>query len=260
VFLRTWFGAGLLAMGLTLGGCFPAVNTQDEEKNPYFIAGKDRVSARDYSGAIEAFEKTLEVNPRSALAHYELGVLFEQRENDYPAAIYHYNKVLKLRPQGTYPAENARQRIPGCRLEMIKDDTLATLNPVAMHEIDRLRKENQQLRQYLETWSAWWQKNSNRLQAPQLPRHSAAPSERAPSGSASAFAVPAGARPAAEAARPAGRSAAPATASRRTHKVQPGETPMRLSRKYGIPVEAILAANPGLDARKMKAGQTVNIP
>jgi len=130
-------------MVLTLGGCYPPSNARDEETNPYFQAGKERVAARDYQGAVEAFEKALEHNPKSALAHFELGVLYEQRMNDYPAAIYHYNKVIQLRPNRSYPAENAEQRIPGRKLEMIKNDTLATMNPVAMNEIQRLRQENQ---------------------------------------------------------------------------------------------------------------------
>jgi len=32
----------------------------------------------DYPGAIEEFEKALDVNPRSAAAHYELGILMGQ--------------------------------------------------------------------------------------------------------------------------------------------------------------------------------------
>ena len=106
----------------------------------------------------------------------------------------------------------------------------------------------------------WWQRNSSRIQQPYVPSRSATPPDTTPSVSASAFSVPGGARTVAETARPAGRSAAKATGSRRTHKVQPGETPLRLSRRYGFSVDAFLAANPGLDARKMKAGQTVNLP
>ncbi|MBN2508073.1 MAG: tetratricopeptide repeat protein [Verrucomicrobia bacterium] len=251
-------------MGLILGGCVPGADSQDEEKNPYYVAGQDRVGARDYAGAIEAFEKALEVNPRSALAHYELGVLYETRENDYAAAIYHYNKVLKLRPQGTYPAENARQRIPGCRLEMIKDDTLETLNPTAMREIERLRKENQLLRQYLETWNAWWQRHSRRPRTTPTPTPAPArtdrPPDNAPAVSAPAFSAPVPARSAAAAARSGGRGASAAAAPRRTHRLVQGDTLMALSRKYGVSLESILAANPGVNPRQLKPGQVVRIP
>ena len=47
---------------------------------------------------IEAFEKALEVNPHSASAHFELAVLYDQQKNDYAAALYHYEKARRLRP------------------------------------------------------------------------------------------------------------------------------------------------------------------
>jgi tetratricopeptide (TPR) repeat protein len=100
-------------------GCSPkATAPVDEERNPYFVEGKERIGTRDYKGAIAAFEKALEGNPRSALAHFELGFLYEQhsaqREEDYVAALYHYNQVVRLRPH-IYRADNARQRIASCK-------------------------------------------------------------------------------------------------------------------------------------------------
>jgi len=44
------------------------------------------------------------------------------------------------------------------------------------------------------------------------------------------------------------------------HTVAKGETLYRLSRRYKLPVPAIMAANPGLDPRNMRLGQTVVIP
>jgi tetratricopeptide (TPR) repeat protein len=75
---------------LALAGCTPTAETQmDEQRNPHYLAGKEKLGALDYKGAIESFERAVEDNPRSALAHFELGVLFEQREADYAAALYH---------------------------------------------------------------------------------------------------------------------------------------------------------------------------
>src|SRR5258705_12755940 len=104
-----------LALALVLPlvfGCSPAREAQmDEQRNPYFLEGKDRLGSRDYKGAIAAFEKALEVNPRSPMAHFELAVLYEQhsdqREDDYVAALSHYNQAVRLRPNA-YPADNAR--------------------------------------------------------------------------------------------------------------------------------------------------------
>ena len=71
-----------------LAGCRPPAESQsDEQSNPNYRAGKEKMQALDYKGAIAAFERALEDNPRSALTHYELGLLHDQQENDYPAAL-----------------------------------------------------------------------------------------------------------------------------------------------------------------------------
>ena len=44
------------------------------------------------------------------------------------------------------------------------------------------------------------------------------------------------------------------------HKVRRGETLYALKRRYGVPLAAILAANPGLDPKDMKVGSEVIIP
>ncbi len=44
------------------------------------------------------------------------------------------------------------------------------------------------------------------------------------------------------------------------HTVAKGETLYRLSRRYRVPVAALMAANSGLDPRKMRVGQVIAIP
>ena len=140
----------MLMLCLGFSGCTPTAETQmDEQRNPHYLAGREKLGALDYKGAIESFERAVEDNPRSALAHFELGVLYEQRESDYAAALYHYNKALKLRPNGN-PAENIRQRIPGCKQELVKADSLAIINPNALRETENLRAQNAALRSQIE--------------------------------------------------------------------------------------------------------------
>src|SRR5260370_35398011 len=104
-------GALWLLACLVLGGCFPSGSGPlDEEKEANFLAGKSRVSTLDYKGAAECFEKALDVNPHSASAHFELACLFDQKEMDPAAAIYHYEHFLNLRPKAGN-ADLARQRI-----------------------------------------------------------------------------------------------------------------------------------------------------
>ena len=56
-----------------------------------------------------------------------------------------------------------------------------------------------------------------------------------------------------------GRTATP-TATSRTHTVKAGETPSLIARKYGVKVDALMAANPKLDPRRMQVGQALIIP
>jgi LysM repeat protein len=51
----------------------------------------------------------------------------------------------------------------------------------------------------------------------------------------------------------------PATAAR-THVVKPGETPVAIAKQYGIKLDDLLRANPGLDPKRMRSGKTLNIP
>ncbi len=261
--LRDGFAA-LLCLGLC--GCpRPAENQTDEQKSPHYVAGKEKLAALDYRGAIESFERATEENPRSALAHFELAVLFETRANDYAAALYHYNKALKLRPNG-YPADNVRQRIPGCRQEMVKADSLALMQPALLQETERLRDDNQKLRKQIETLQA--QLAARPVPPTNPPSSSGAnPGSSARAGSGAATSGPTqnvsrgsstgGLRLASPA--DSGRTSPPA-ARPRTHSVKSGETPTAIARSCGVRLDALLAANPGLDPRKLKVGQTLNVP
>src|SRR5262245_21208149 len=103
-----------------LSGCEPSGRSlSEEEKEPHFLAGKSRVNAMDYPGAIESFEKALEANLRSASAHYELGLLYEKNKQDYAAAIYHFDRFLELCPTSEY-GEVVKQRIAACKQELAR--------------------------------------------------------------------------------------------------------------------------------------------
>ena len=84
---KIFCGLAALALALAGGGCLPSgSNPLEEQREPHFLAGKSRVNSMDYEGAAEAFEKALEVNPRSAAAHFELGLLCENNRQDFAAA------------------------------------------------------------------------------------------------------------------------------------------------------------------------------
>ena len=272
--LRLSAGALMLAFCLVLAGCNPNSERQStEQDNAYFKSGREKREALDYKGAITAFELALEDNPRSVLAHFELGVLYEQHEADYAAALYHYNRVLKLRPSG-YPSDNVRQRIPACKQEMVKADSLAVMNPAALKETERLREDNQKLQREIATLQA---KLSGRP-APVFSTNTPVPvpvSARAPTPAGNP--VP---RPVNGSSAPAGTSQnsptrlgagsparvtslppRPDAASRvRTHTVKTGDTMASIARRYGVSQSSLSSANPSIEPRRLKVGQTVSVP
>src|SRR5688500_16611326 len=74
----------LLLLAISFAGCSQYMRgTVSEEKDPHFLEGKKRAASMDWDGAIESFERALQSNPTNAAAHFELGVLFDQRKNDF---------------------------------------------------------------------------------------------------------------------------------------------------------------------------------
>src|SRR5258707_857407 len=113
---------------LGLCGCLPAGRTQlDEEKESHYLAGKSRYNTMDYEGALQCYEKAIEANPRSAVAHFEAGLLFEQYKQDHAAAIYHLERFLRLRPNSQYTVV-VNQHILACKAELAKSVLLSPIN------------------------------------------------------------------------------------------------------------------------------------
>jgi LysM repeat protein len=248
-FFRT---ALLLLAGLLLSGCLPS-GPKDEEKEQFFLAGKSRVNTMDFKGAIESFEKAVEVNPKSAPAHFELGWLYDQKESDPAAAIYHYERFLKLSPNSG-KEEMVKTRILACKQQLAQTVSLGPVTEKQQRELDQLLEERQRLREELEKWRAY----ATRQQNATSPVSAGLPAPRAVQPSISGQPVAIGASPS-NSVSPVRPPTAPATTSR-THLVKAGETPTIIARKYGVKVEALMAANPKLDPRRLHVGQALTIP
>lgn len=234
-----------------LCGCFPpGQRDQDEEKDPHFLAGRSRVNQMDYKGAIESFSKALEVNPHSAKAHFELGWLYEEKNPDPAAAIYHYEQYLKLRP-GAENAGTVRQRILGSKQELAKTVLPLPSTPGIQRDLEQLAEQNRQLQNELEKCRARYGGSATNTN-PVLPTGRDAGGRTVQNPGTP---TPTPRNESQPAVATAGRANAP-----RTHKVQARETPLAIARKYGIKVEALMAANPGLNAKRLQVGQTLNVP
>jgi tetratricopeptide (TPR) repeat protein len=242
-----------LVCAVTLCGCFPAGPGQSgEEKEPHFQSGRARVNAMDYTGAIEAFEKALEVNPRSAAAHFELGWLFAEKDPDPAAAIYHYEQYLKLRPDAEN-AETIKQHIFRLKQDLAKAVLPLPSTPGVQRELEQLAEDNRRLRDEVEKWRAYY---ANRGAAPTNLPVVAIPGGRTLSpggGTQIASGVSDQRVP-----TPTNRSGSGVAA--RTHKIQAGETPSAIAKRYGVKLEALLAANPGLNPKRLQVNQSLNIP
>ena len=242
------FRCGLLLTVAVLSGCMPAA-PKDEEKEPHFLAGRSRVNTMDFKGAIESFEKALEVNPRSASAHFELGCLYDQKEPDPAAAIYHYERYLKLCPESS-KEDIVKPRILACKQQLAQAVSLAPGMEKQQRELEQLAEENRRLREELEKL---------RVQATRPQASTDAPVALPGTRLAGAVApIPEGTRPAisgSSGARVSGTASSP-----RTHTVKAGETPTLIARKYGLKLDALLAANPRLDPKRMRPGQSLVIP
>jgi LysM repeat protein len=247
--------AGIL-LALIASGCFPSGDSPlDEQKEPHFITGKNLATQMDFQGAIDAFEKALEVNPHSASAHFELAWLYENKAQvpDYAAAIYHYDRFLKLSPRSD-KADLVRAHINSCKMELAK--TVSAFSPWnGQHDMENLMLENKNLKAQL----AQYQAAANRppSPAPQVmsqPAPQPAPMHTPPTP------APRPVELVRSTPQPPGSSRPVAAIGTRTHTIKSGENPSIIAREYGISVAALMAANPQMRPTHLQVGQSLNIP
>jgi len=243
-----------LFLALGLCGCLPSGHSPlDEEKEPHFLAGKSRVNTMDYQGAIECFEKALEANPRSAMAHFEAGIQYEKHKQDHAAAIYHFERFLELRPGSGY-AEVVRQHILACKQELAKTVSLGPVTQSLQREFEQLTQQNKVLQEEVAMWRA-----KARTQSTAEPTRMETASTRNTPTPSAIVAAPA-ANPAPSLSNSSNAARRGGAASGQIHVIKSGETPTVIARKYGVKPAALMAANPKMDARRLQVGQTINVP
>jgi LysM repeat protein len=243
--------AFIFCLGAVLSGCDPGQGSLDDKKEPHFILGENRVNAMDYQGAVEAFEESLEVNPHSAAAHFELACLFDEKISDPAAAIYHYQQYLKFEPKAEN-AEVVNARITTCKQQLAADVMAMPSAPAAMQELQKLTDQNRQLQDQidlLKKWNAYYAEQlaekSNSIPVQNIPvaqqiQNPVQPAQIIPAQNP----VP----------------THPANSAPRTHAVAAGETEAAIARKFGVKLSALQAANPGVNPNKLHVGQPLNIP
>jgi tetratricopeptide (TPR) repeat protein len=254
-------------------GCSPMDSgPMDEEKEPHYVLGKSRVNAMDYDGALRAFDESLEANPHSAQAHYQMAMLYENQESDPAAAIYHYQQFLKFDPK-TENAEIIAQHIASCKQQLAADVLQLPSAPAAQQQLEKLTEENRRLHDQLTQWQAYYAAQQAAAKTnPPTPRYeynstyaapqgqtatAIAPEETSLQGSTTPLAATTTSNSTA-----AGLHKPPLTkpGKPRSHLVTSGETMASIARKQDVSLAALEAANPGVNPKKLRAGQTLNVP
>jgi tetratricopeptide (TPR) repeat protein len=131
---------------IVLLGCARSVppNDADNERNPYYQKAKRMYELSDYQAAAGLYERALTVDPQSAPAHLELGLLYDEKLGDPIAAIYHYRQYLALRPDSD-KRQLVQDFIDRARLSLAgKLPQAPTVDP---NQVARLKSENAGLMQ-----------------------------------------------------------------------------------------------------------------
>ena len=74
---------------------------QDEQAKLYADLGVVYTQLKAYSQAIEAYEKSLTLEPANAQVHYHLGLLYKYVRNDVEKASQHLHTYLQMSPNAT---------------------------------------------------------------------------------------------------------------------------------------------------------------
>src|SRR5439155_7484742 len=121
------------------------------------VVGQSRINSMDYQGAVEAFEQSLEVNPRSAQAHYQLAMLYDTnpRVADPAAAIYHYQQYLKFDANAPNAAI-VKQRIEACRQQLATDVLSLPSASTSQQQMEKLVEQNRELQEELNKWRTYY--------------------------------------------------------------------------------------------------------
>lgn len=241
---------GLVLLGLlgfTWSGCFPMGNqTAKRRVNAYMQRAENEKDASDFNGAVEAYEKALQIDPDLARAHLELGLLYDNNLDDPVSAVYHFEHYRRLSPEAEEKKPFIKSRIVRCKQELAKGVSLA---PVAQdiqehlqsvkQENVALKKERDKLRKRVEALTTKLKRSQ--LQINQLKSRLELPSDAgvkiSESGSGGGGGIKFG-----------------------HHTVKRNETMYQIKERYGITLEQLKAANPDVNPRRMKEGTRLKIP
>ena len=246
--------------------------TGKEKTHPLFVKAGTAQASEQYAEAARLYEEFLLVAPKSAETHMKLASLYGDSLDEPLKAVYHYEKVIALRPEDTTNNGSIKEFITVAKkrlFDKLKEEYRdAAAENALKAELENTRKR---LDSYVEAYKQIKQKlvdaRERILKADAIVKRSNQRAALAASNSrpASTASTP---RPASTRKVAAGKSPGPAPvisgAIMGTHKVQSGDSLYKISRKYyGTAKYARKIAEFNkipLPAMRIRVGQTLKLP
>lgn len=265
-----------LALGAATGGC-GWLNRPggDPRKDPNYQDGLAWKDQGRYDIARASFERAADVNPANRYAHLELGFLHLEQLRDPVSAIYHFQRYLALaqkQESAEFRDPVVEGRITSAKIQLAMQYSDQIGRQESQVRLDEMRRRNEDLEQQVRLLTQQLQLARQQQLTNALAGTASNDGSTLPSGSGRS---PAEAPPqelrGREVPGPTNRVPAvtaqrgtPATTARpapsRSYVVQRGDTPSRIAQRFNLRVDALMAANPGVDPRRLRIGQSLNIP
>ncbi len=236
------FWAPLVGVVLLTGCPRPG---DDSSANSPLVREAMNLRETDPSRAARLLERALEGNPRLARAHLALGVIHYEKTHDYAAAIYHFQKYLKLEPDSAWK-DDLDRRIQQCKVDLARTGLNDLTDLGAQRRIQTLNRRIQSLEARNEQLTR--EKNALTRQVNELTARLR--EQTAGPGTARAPARHAATRP---------RAGTPSGALRH-YTVRKKDTLSKIARAHGVSLQAMVQANPNINPDKLKVGQVINLP
>jgi LysM repeat protein len=210
--------------------------------------------------AIKAYYRALEANPYNATAHRELGQLFFDRKHDYVLAVYHLRRCQQIRTNRNDREANdysVEQIIKQAQLQLAIEFSSQIGRQQAQSQVDELKRRNAELEAAVARLSQQLGQNARPVPDSNPPTPLKPVAETAKRSLAEPTRA---AEPVKTVTRAPEPTVAKPAAAPRTHVIKSGETPASIARQYRLTTQQLMNANKGVDARKLRVGQTLNLP
>jgi tetratricopeptide (TPR) repeat protein len=244
----------LLCLAPLWNGCSPEAFVSPDEDRDYQRA-RDAERLGDFEAAAEYYERALERNPRAAMIHLGYAALCEGPLRRYAAAVYHYQRYLRLRPDD-HRADDIRRRVTNCTERLATQVPLVVRSETIARDLEAVRRENQNLRTQVSNLTSTANFWSNEVRRLRISGNRSSEAEFASQSTSRSG----GSRSSRPDPTPADPTPVATLTSGRTHRVEKGETLIRIARRHGVSLDALRRANPRVNERRLLPGTLLRIP